>query len=138
MCRREAVEIDGWIIAYARRRYGTATPPAALVAWEILLRSVYNATDDHTDHSRDIPTSRPGLSPVEVSLWGLKPHLWYNERQVNLPIASCALTISVPALHLWPDQYLFKHINFGARRHGGLKSLRMSLQLCTPHPSVRG
>ncbi|BDA50506.1 Alpha-N-acetylglucosaminidase [Coccomyxa sp. Obi] len=80
--RRETVEVDGWIAAYARRRYGRETPPTALAAWDMLRRSVYNATDGHTDHSRDIPTSRPGLSPVEVGLWGLKPHLWYNEQQV--------------------------------------------------------
>ncbi|EIE20595.1 hypothetical protein COCSUDRAFT_37819 [Coccomyxa subellipsoidea C-169] len=80
--RRQPVEVEGWIEAYARRRYGNSTPPTALVAWDLLLRSVYNATDGHTDHSRDIPTSRPGLSPAEVGLWGLKPHLWYNEQQV--------------------------------------------------------
>lgn len=81
--RKEAVQVDDWIAAYARRRYGRETPSTALAAWDMLRRSVYNATDGHTDHSRDIPTSRPGLSPVEVGLWGLKPHLWYNEQQVR-------------------------------------------------------
>ena len=81
--RREAVEVDGWVAAYAKRRYGRETPPAALAAWDMLRRSVYSASDGHTDHSCDIPTSRPGLSPVEVGLWGLKPHLWYNEKQVR-------------------------------------------------------
>lgn len=53
------------------------------MAWAKLLASVYNAQDGHTDHSRDIPTSRPGLSPVEVGLWGLKPHLWYPPREAR-------------------------------------------------------
>ena len=88
------MEVEGWIEAYARRRYGNSTPPTALVAWDLLLRSVYNATDGHTDHSRDVPTSRPGLSPAEVGLWGLKPHLWYNEQQVTLPAMAVAANCS--------------------------------------------
>ena len=50
-----------WVADYVRRRYGPATPESALQAWALLLASVYNATDCHTDHSRDIPTSRPGI-----------------------------------------------------------------------------
>ena len=52
-----------WVADYARRRYGPSTPEDALKAWALLLGSVYNATDSHTDHSRDIPTSRPGVRP---------------------------------------------------------------------------
>ena len=55
-----------WVEDYARRRYGPGTPEAALKAWQRLLKSVYNATDCHTDHSRDIPTSRPGLAAHQV------------------------------------------------------------------------
>ena len=51
-----------WVADYARRRYGPSTPNEALQAWDLLLQSVYNATDSHTDHSRDIPTSRPGAN----------------------------------------------------------------------------
>ena len=82
--RREALAADEWVSGYARRRYGPAAPPSAEVAWSKLLASVYNARDGHTDHARDIPTSRPGLSPAEVGLWGLRPHLWYPPRQVRL------------------------------------------------------
>ena len=60
MCRRDAVPLLQWVADYARRRYGPNTPDSALRAWQLLLESVYNATDCHTDHSRDIPTSRPG------------------------------------------------------------------------------
>ena len=53
------MRIDDWIADYARRRYGPATPPAAVAAWSNLARSVYNATDAHTDHARDIPDQPP-------------------------------------------------------------------------------
>ena len=82
-CRTQPVELLSWARAYARRRYGPRTPPTAELAWTKLMRSVYNASDCHTDHGRDIPTSRPGLSPLEVGLWGLKPHLWYDPREVG-------------------------------------------------------
>ncbi|CAL5229140.1 g12413 [Coccomyxa viridis] len=80
--RREPVPLGPWVADYARRRYGPSTPEDALKAWALLLGSVYNATDSHTDHSRDIPTSRPGLTPFEIGLWGLRPQLWYNPDQV--------------------------------------------------------
>ena len=82
--RREPIDAGGWVRGYARRRYGPRTPPSAEAAWAVLGASVYGARDGHTDHSRDIPTSRPGLSPAEVGLWGLRPHLWYDARQVGL------------------------------------------------------
>ena len=44
-----------WVADYARRRYGPNTPDSALRAWQLLLESVYNATDCHTDHSRGHP-----------------------------------------------------------------------------------
>ena len=55
-----------WVADYARRRYGPGTPESVLHAWQLLLESVYNATDCHTDHSRDIPTSRPGLTAPQL------------------------------------------------------------------------
>lgn len=75
--------MDSWIADYARRRYGQGTPPSALTAWNKLLHTVYNATDAHTDHNRDIVISRPGLEAAEIGLWGLRPHLWYNEHEVG-------------------------------------------------------
>ena len=55
-----------WVADYARRRYGPGTPDSAPRAWQLLLESVYNATDSHTDHSRDIPTSRPGMTAPQL------------------------------------------------------------------------
>lgn len=95
--RREPLDAGDWVRGYARRRYGPQTGPSAEVAWAKLGSSVYNAKDGHTDHSRDIPTSRPGLSPAEVGLWGLKPHLWYDARQVELfaPLCPAKLALAV-------------------------------------------
>lgn len=69
--------------AYARQRYGPATPPAALQAWQLLAATVYNAQDGHINHATDIPQSRPGLAFPEGGLYGLRPHLWYNPAQVR-------------------------------------------------------
>ena len=61
-----------WVADYARRRYGPSTPQDALKAWALLLGSVYNATDSHADHSRDIPTSRPGVLLIQQSSEALR------------------------------------------------------------------
>ncbi len=68
MCRRDAVPLPQWVADYARRRYGPGTPDSTLRAWQLLLESVYSATDRHTDHSRDIPTSRPGSAAPPAAL----------------------------------------------------------------------
>lgn len=66
-CRQDPVPLPAWVGDYARRRYGPETPDSALQAWGLLLSSVYNATDSHTDHSRDITTSRPGTPELPAS-----------------------------------------------------------------------
>ena len=82
-----------WVADYARRRYGPGTPDSALRAWQLLLESVYNATDCHTDHSRDIPTSRPGLAA---------PHLHCERRPLTRPRPARRAPLCTGKAHLWP------------------------------------
>ena len=37
---------------YAQRRYGTATPPAVVHAWQTLAATVYSCLDGAVDHVR--------------------------------------------------------------------------------------
>ena len=76
--------MQDWVAGYVRRRYGPATPPAALQAWQILLDTVYTCRDLHNDHVTDIPQSRPGLHYPEAGMYGLRPHLWYDPAQVSV------------------------------------------------------
>ena len=77
------MELQSWMRDYVPQRYGTAVPESAHAAWAILLATVYNATDYHLDHARDIPQSHPGLSAEEIGLWGLRPQLWYDAGKVR-------------------------------------------------------
>lgn len=78
------MHLQRWMEQYAMRRYGPDAPRAAVQAWTILSQTVYNATDGHSDHCKDVPVSRPALSRAErTSQWGLQPHLWYDPLQVS-------------------------------------------------------
>eukprot|EP00884_Botryococcus_braunii_P010024 jgi/Botrbrau1/19022/Bobra.0100s0052.2 len=82
--RRKPLDTTLWMEQYAVRRYGPEMPIMALQAWQILSRTVYSATDGHSDHNKDVPVSHPALSLAERdSQWGLQPHVWYNSRQLE-------------------------------------------------------
>jgi alpha-N-acetylglucosaminidase len=84
-----AADITPWFQAYAARRYAAAgeLPPGAAAsigrAWSLIARSLYSCADHCHNTVADIPTSRPGLSRVEITGWGLGPHLWYDVREVR-------------------------------------------------------
>lgn len=95
-CRRDAIGIDGWLENYVTQRYGIQPPSEAHTAWQLLRHSVYDATDGHLDHAKDIPTSLPGLSPNEIGQWGLRPELWYNPQIVG---PQTPINLNTPSLN---------------------------------------
>ena len=65
--RSQAFNLTEWTWSYAERRYG-GIDDSIKDAWAILLRSVYNCTDSHKDHNRNIPVERPSLK-ITVGFW---------------------------------------------------------------------
>lgn len=51
-CRHSAPQLEHWVELYAQRRYGTATPPAVVHAWQTLAATVYSCLDGAVDHVR--------------------------------------------------------------------------------------
>lgn len=71
---RRPVELDSWVRAYVRRRYGAA-PPAAERAWELLQQTVYGVA------SRD---RRPARLRMPKSVIGNRPGL-YQSAEMHTP-----------------------------------------------------
>jgi Alpha-N-acetylglucosaminidase (NAGLU) C-terminal domain len=50
--RHSPPQLEHWVELYALRRYGTATPPAVVCAWQTLAATVYSCLDGAVDHVR--------------------------------------------------------------------------------------
>ncbi|WP_199443392.1 alpha-N-acetylglucosaminidase [Umezawaea beigongshangensis] len=75
--RHDQVDLESWVLGYARRRYGVDDPHAAR-AWQILLRTAYSyASTGHTSGEGPFETPfalEPTLTPGSASMWG--PKTW--------------------------------------------------------------
>lgn len=79
---RPEVDLKDWFYTYSQRRYAGAVEPHLQDAWDMLVDILYTCQDRLHNTVCDIPTSRPGLSSQEIMGWGLRPHLWYNLRDL--------------------------------------------------------
>ncbi|XP_040292442.1 alpha-N-acetylglucosaminidase [Bufo bufo] len=71
--RSKPLNLTEWILNYSTRRYGQKNPNA-LTAWQLLLRSVYNCTQDWKDHNHSPLVRRPSLK--------MNIAVCYNESQL--------------------------------------------------------
>lgn len=88
--RSEAIDLDVWIPAYCKARYG-ATPAPMLQAWKLLLESAYSS---HIWMTKQAWQGEPGINPAAASV-DSGPTF---ERAVEL-FLSCAKELSGNALY---------------------------------------
>lgn len=96
--RRGAVDLEPWILGYARRRYG-ADDPHATAAWRILLRTAYSfAATGHSEGEGPFETpfaAWPTLNLTSASNFG--PDNWRYDPAEFAPVLGEILAVA-PAL----------------------------------------
>ena len=65
--RNSTFDLVEWSAAYSARRYGSLDANSKQ-AWNILVRTVYNCSDNHENHNHGIPVRRPSLQ-MRYSVW---------------------------------------------------------------------
>ncbi len=65
--RRSEFNVIQWSAAYAERRYGVRDDNA-IKAWNLLVKTVYNCSDNHADHNHGIPVWRPSFK-MQYNVW---------------------------------------------------------------------
>eukprot|EP00794_Sanderia_malayensis_P003266 gene3266-3747_t len=65
--RDSELDVKKWTMAYSDRRYGLINEDARK-AWQLLVKSIYNCTDNHANHNHDVPVSRPSFK-VQKKFW---------------------------------------------------------------------
>ncbi|BFY99943.1 hypothetical protein BsWGS_02983 [Bradybaena similaris] len=66
-------DVQQWIVSFAQQRYGVNNT-ALNTAWQLLMKNVYNCTDNHLDIDYVIITRRP---------WPhYSPQIWYNPEEL--------------------------------------------------------
>jgi alpha-N-acetylglucosaminidase len=100
--RRAAVDLEPWILAYAKRRYGVDDPHAA-AAWRILLRTAYSfSASGHSTGEGPFETpfaAWPTLDLTSASNFG--PDTWRYDPAEFAPVLDEMLAIA-PALRSLP------------------------------------
>ncbi|CAG5128828.1 unnamed protein product [Candidula unifasciata] len=66
-------DVQQWVVSFAQQRYGVNNT-ALNTAWQLLMKNVYNCTDNHLDIDYVILTRRP---------WPhYSPEIWYNPEEL--------------------------------------------------------
>ncbi|WP_163509518.1 alpha-N-acetylglucosaminidase [Fodinicola acaciae] len=104
--RHSPVDLETWIVNYARRRYGVDDPHAA-AAWRILLKTAYSyAATGHTTGEGPFETPfavEPTLTPGSACVFG--PDQWRYDPAVFAPCLTEMLAIDDKVRALATYQY---------------------------------